>query len=598
MTTDFIFKDMATLSAKNEKKLAKYRRNFNRYANNGRRSEDMREQYGNPLSFYNIEAGEDTGTTPSVNIIKSAIDTHVSKISQTKVRPFFNPIVGTFRTRKVCRQAQVYFDEFFECEDVYRKAIECLRIADIFECSAMWIDDESKCVVRVAPWEYIYDPAELNFGQITRCYLIRKQFPLYYLKDKLKGDPAKWLEEDPSRKVEYVIYWNLQDKKKYHIVNAQIIETRDIDYDCAPFAILWPEMPIRGNNSVAMADTLYTIQNQIDVLAERIHLAIELSPANSIWVPEGSEVKPSMISNEIGAVYPYRPLPGQTGSSVTIATPPAIDSQYLQMLEFWIRTGYEITGISQLSAQAKKPSGLNSGVALQTVEDVESERHNPALQSYIRFLMDIAKLCIEVFPKGEEILPKKKGRADIKWADIKRERDSFSIQFSASSSLSKDPATKMEQIEKLIGMKIINPALAAELLEFPDLESAYSIMCSSYDYCQRIIERAVEDDVIEYYEVVDLQQLFSETVNTLMRIDANEEKPETMQRLVKLLEHIKNQIDQVDASVAPPPLAPQAPPKELVPPVAPGPTGPLPVAPGPPPGMVPQVTGMPPGAPG
>lgn len=588
MTLDQIRSDMSWLSSKLEKRLAKYRRNYNRYCNNGRRSEDIREQYGNPLSFQSVEAGEDTGITPNLNVIKSAIDTHISKLSQTKVRPFFNPIVGTFKARKVCRAAQVYFDEFYELEDVYRKGVQAARFADVFEYGALWVDDETRHLYVLPPWEWYVDPAEYNYGKISRCMILQKQFPLHALKEYLKGkegaDLAQQLANDPKTKVERVWYYDLIEKKKHLYAGAVHLVEKPIEYSVPPVAMIYLEQPMKGLFSVSMADDLYTIQAQIDSLCERIHLALELSPANSIWVPEGSEIKGSILSNEIGAIYKYLPLPGMTGAGVVVSTPPAIDPQYLQMLEFWLRQAYETKGISQLSAQAKKPSGLNSGVALQTVEDVESERHNPMLQSYVRFLMDVAKVCIEVFPKGEDILPRKMGRARIQWSDIKQERDSFSIQFSASSSLSKDPKVKMEQIEKLIQMGIVDQALAASLLEFPDLESAYSIRSSSYDYCQRIIERAVEEDVYEFYEVVNIQQLFGETANTLLRLDSNEESLEVLERLVTLLRITKQLMDEVNQALAPPP----PPPETVPPPSVPAEAGASPLAsPEPPPETLP-----------
>lgn len=572
---DFIRRDMANLAAYNQRRIAKWRRNFNRYCNNGWRAEDVRELYGNPLSYWQGAIEEDLGPAPNLNVIRSVIDTHVSKLSELKVRPFFNPLVGTFHTRKVCRNAQVYFDEFYQDQDVYRKAVESMRHADIFEVGYLWVDDDERKITRLAPWEWMFDPAEWWYGKVTRCMLLQKQYPLRALKDHLKlpaaDDLKKHLEDDPACKVERVIYWDLLEKKKTYIIADRICDEKRIEYECMPVAMIYSEEPLKGSISVSKADTLYTIQRQIDMLCERIHIAASLSPANTIWVPENSSVKPSMISNQIGAIYEYRPVPGTSGSGVTVATPPAIDNQYLQFLEFWTRQAYEIEGISQLSAQAKKPSGLNSGVALQTVEDVESERHNPVLQSFIHLLMEVARIAIEVFPQGDDLLPKKRTRARVKWGEIKREHEAFSMQFSASSSLSKDPKVKMEQIEKLIKMQVINPALAASLLEFPDLEGAYSITSASYDYCQRIIERAVEDDIYEFYPVVSLQQLFGEAVNTLLRLDANEEKPEILARLVKLITIVKGKMDAVNAVLtppAPPPAAPPAPaPEAAAPPV-------------------------------
>ena len=52
--------DLAELAGRMTNRLAKYRRNYNRYVNNGKRVEDIRNMYSNPLSFYS-ELGEDTG---------------------------------------------------------------------------------------------------------------------------------------------------------------------------------------------------------------------------------------------------------------------------------------------------------------------------------------------------------------------------------------------------------------------------------------------------------------------------------------------------------------------------------------------------------
>lgn len=593
MTEAQVRKDIAFLGDEINKMMTKWRRSFNRYANNGRRIEDLRNQYGMALSYYNTDEGEDEGTTPNLNVIRACIDTHVSKISETKVRPFFNPTGGTFKTLKTCRNAQLFFDQLFEEQDVYRKAIEVARRADIFERGILWLDDESLKFITLNPWEYQYDPSEWNAGKLTRCLISRGQYPIIYLRDKLKasktGDAEqmlKDLEDKHSLKGKLEIYYDLIDKEKWLFLAGKFIEKVDIDFDVPPAAVLYLEQPIKGNQSVSMADNTFTIQTQVDSLCHKIHLAYELNPAQTHWVVEGSNVKVSMLTNEIGQVAPYKYLPGMTTPVVT-STPAPIDPSYTAGLQFWIAQAMEMNGISQLSAQAKNPLGNNpSGVALETVENVESDRHNPWQQSFIHFFMEIANIFIQVAPSKASILPKKLGRARITWSEIKAERESFSIQFSASSSLSKDPQKKMEQIQQLIAMKVINPALAAVLLEFPDLQAAYSITTASYDYCQRVIERAVEDEKYDFFEGVNLQQLFGETINTLLRLDANDEDPEVLTRLVHLAEIIKTKMDAMDeaATAQQQMLASQQPgPFPGKPPQAQGPTGPLPIQPGPPP---------------
>ena len=599
--------DIAFLQAEIQKMMTKWRRSFNRYANNGRRIEDLRNQYGQALSYYNVEEGEDEGTTPNLNIIRSCIDTHVSKISETKVRPFFNPTGGTFKTLKTCRNAQLFFDTLFEEQDIPRKGIEVARRADIFERGVLWLDDESLSFIPLNPWEYLVDPSEWNAGKLSRCCIQRGMYPLIHLREKIKAakgadaeqkaaaeELLKQIEDKRSLKGKLEIYFDLIDKQKWTFISGKLIEKIDIEFDVPPAAVLYLEQPIKGNQSVSMADNTFTIQTQVDSLCHKIHLAYELSPAQTHWVLAGTEVKASMLSNEIGQVYPFKFVPGMTGAPVVTATPAPLDPSYIAGLQFWIAQAMEMNGISQLSAQAKNPLGNNpSGVALETVEDVESDRHNPWLQSYIHFYMQLADIFIEVAPAKADILPKKLGRARIKWSEIKAERESFAIQFSASSSLSKDPQKKMEQIEKLIAMQVINPALAAVLLEFPDLQAAYSITTASYDYSQRVIERAVEDDKYEFYEGCNLQQLFGEAINTLLRLDANDEDREVLDRLVRLIDVVKGKMDAMDAAAkaaADAAVAAQTPgPFPGRPPVVQGPTGPLPlggngnwsVAPGP-----------------
>jgi hypothetical protein len=302
LSQEFILRDIQQIKGQHEKKMVKYRRNFNRYANNGRRSEDIREQYGNALAYYNYQMGEDLGTAPALNVIKSSIDTLVSKISDVKVRPFFNPLVGTFRTRKVCRNAQVYFDEFFEDQGVYLKGIQSLRYAAIFDVGCMWVDDETRTIKKIAPWEWFFDVAEYYFGELTRCFVQQSQYPLVYLADKLKGNSelSILLAEKPDQKVKRTVYYDLKAGKKHLYVNADLIETSD-GPKIPPVAMLYREDPLKGAFSVSMADDQYSIQQQIDALCMRIHAAIELSPANTIWVPEGSEAK-KLLSNKAGAV--------------------------------------------------------------------------------------------------------------------------------------------------------------------------------------------------------------------------------------------------------------------------------------------------------
>ncbi len=560
MTNHEILQDIQTLISLLDTRKVKYLRSFNRWANNGNRTNAIDTFTEQPLSYY--QAGDDdTGTIPVMNVLASAIKTKVSKMAQTKVRPFFNPVNGTYKTRQTARNAQIYFDDFFTRQDLYKKGTEAYKDAQVFDYGVLWANEDTLTVENIKPWEFYCDPAEYHYGKMSRVFVKFNNYPKHYLDEKLKkaGRPVA---KDRSEKCNFIIYWDLKEKKKYYfeLSRSEPLEVKDIDYDEPPFSFVFYEQPIKGFTSLSLIDNSRPIQMMLDLLNRKIQEAAALTPANMIIIPDDNGIKASTVDNKIGTVYSYRPTAGAAHAQITVVTPNFINQQYIETLNMYEQKIYNMEGISQLSAQSKKPSGINSGVGLQTLDNIESDRFQTELQQVISMYMQITQAVISTFPADAEVLPKRYARANIKWADIKKERDLINIQFSASSSLSKDPETKMQQIEKLMSMNLINPAVASSLLEMPDMENAYNIQTASYDNCQKIIERAVNNDTYDFYEVVDMKQLLSEVANTILRLDANDEDPRVIENLVTLFNTVKGKMDIITEANTPPPLPPPPPP--------------------------------------
>jgi len=549
---DEIIKDIQFLYGKLSNRDMKYLRNYNRFLSNGLRREGIRQVYTNPSSYFNAQTDDDTGMLPSVNLGRSMALTLQSKLIQTKGRIFFSPVNGLWETIKVCRNSQIYFDMLTERDDLYNKAAEVVLDALVFEYGVLAIDDETKTTYRVKPWEFYVDPAELTYDKVSRCMVMHESYPLIALKDKLteEHEALHQLDRDRNAKVKLYKYWDLVNKKFYLFVDSELIEERDIDYSRMPFALFYYQNPIKGLYSNSIMDNCYQNQRQVDDILRRIHDALTLSPANTIYIPKSATNQnvAKMMSNRVGNVVEYDSALG----AVTVATPPAIDGQYLQMLSFFQNTAFEQEGISQLSAQSKKPTGINSGVALDTLQDVESERFQTQVDNLIQFYKEVFAIMIDVFPEGDDILPKRLNRSNIKWSEIKKQREAFSMQSSLASTLSKDPKVKMEQIEKLQQQGIINPYMAASLLQLPDLEGAYSAATASYDCSRKIIERALDLDKYDFYPVVNLKQLLDESVNILLQLDSVDEDPKILQRLVKLIDIVTQKMNEVTNAQNPP----------------------------------------------
>ena len=403
----YVMTDLSQMKSFQKRHDEKYRRNYNRFYNNMPRSDDIYENYSNVLAYY-TQYDDFSGIIPTLNLIRSCIDTAVSKISQNKVRKFFNPVLGTWNTMKVCRAAQVFMDLYFDMQRVSMKAEDALYDALLFDMGVIWVDDESATVQTVSPWEFIWDAAELANGKLTRCALCRRKFPLTLLLDKIadsnirypvEGDASRTqtlltkLSHTPNANCTYEIYYDLLNKKVWHFIDGKVIQTRDIDYQKPPFAWMYYKRPVKGPWTDSVADLLYRPQKFYDDILYKISAAVETSPANTIFVPSGSDLEKSLIAaSKIGDVFNYNAgAAGSVTSPVIVAAPPPIDAQYIEILNLIETKCYNIIGISQMSAQATKPTGLNSGVALDTLQDVESERHNSLQMAYTRLQSDLAE---------------------------------------------------------------------------------------------------------------------------------------------------------------------------------------------------------------
>jgi hypothetical protein len=229
-----------------------------------------------------------------------------------------------------------------------------------------------------------------------------------------------------------------------------------------------------------------------------------------------------------------------TGSPITTATPAFIDDQYIQLLDNLKTTAYELTGISKLSAQSAKPVGIDSGLGLRTITNIESERFQTQFNQVIRMYVDVARCCISVFDPDDDILPENQKRVNLKWADIVAEYENMSIQYSGADALSKDPATKLQQLQVLAQSGVIPTEKIAQLMEIPDLESGYSMANNSMNAVMSVIDDCIMKDVYDIPDYVPLPLLMKETLNTCMSLRASdyEKNAEDIAKLIQLYQNI------------------------------------------------------------
>ena len=479
--------------------------------------------------YFDIE--EDTTSSIQENVIRSVIDTLVSKIASQKVRPFFNTVNGSFKDMQVAKQAQDYFDSIYDEQNVNKTVVRAFQDACIFDTGWIYIDNKEKLITRVMPWQVYVDPREASYNKLTQLSWCQGQFPASLLPIETSDDLDT---------VTYWQYWDLNAKKHcYYVPELELFEEEEWNYNALPFISINYATPVKGTSSQSVVDLLYGIQMEIDALLVKIKDASQLSSPLKYFVPESSSVKVRKLSNRVGEIITYTPSPNQTGAPVVTATEPFMDAQWISLLDKLKQDAYECVGISQLSATSQKPVGLNSGVALSTMEDIESDRFETQLNTVVRAYVDIARMIIQIFPEDEDILPPNRLRKSMRWADIVEARDRMTIQFSAANALSKDPSTKLQQLQALYAAGLIPQERIAQLMDLPDLQLGQVLQNNALNAILTVIDDCIERDIYDVPDYIPTQQLLKEIANTQLSLKAastDNDNDEDINKLYKLMD--------------------------------------------------------------
>lgn len=523
------------LLANNSTKIAKYQRNYSLYSQSP--ISDIRAKIPYTVGYVDDVYSDET-EVPKLNVIKSAIDAVVSKISTAHCRPFVNAVKGSFKTIQLCKQLQIFLDFYFDEKKVPQAVVEALRDACIFDTGYIYFNEKTGDVQNIQPWNvYTRQTEKENFKSV---YI---EFPNISL-DLLNDDDFDLLNKEEAKGLYATLgyFYDSRTKTKATLVNRQVRSIDSVAFDCVPVVPIYYTLPAVGNSTLSITDMLRGIQAEIDNLMATFAEASVLNPAQTFFVANSSGIKVGQLNNKVGSIVQYNAA-GGVANPVQIATNNFVSSQYMEAIDSLIEKAYNLVGISQLSAQGKKPAGLDSGVALATQADIESDRFQVLLDQYIRTFTDTAKLMVRMFQQDKDIIEPNRYSLRLKWSDISQEYDKMRIQFSAADSLSKDPSEKLKQLQTLAQAGIIPATQIASLLELPDIERGYNVANNAYNAAMTLIDSCIYDDKYEIPDYVPYQMLKEQIINMELNLRAaagstgsNDKDIAKLQRYFELIE--------------------------------------------------------------
>lgn len=449
----------------------------------------------------------------SANIIKSCVDTACARIAKAKPRPFVLPNRGDHRIEKKCKDLTKFLDGAMQSARVYENAEEVFRDACIYDGGHLILQTEDGEVMSFVGKvdEVVTDMADGMYGQPTERHwthaVPRRELLARYPEHAQQINDARsaWRGEQSflgqADLIEVIKSWRLPSKKggsdgvyAVSITNC-CLDKQDYAKDYIPIFTFHWTTPTYGPFGDGIAKELFGMQRNLSDILRGIVKSIRMFAVPRVWVNKQANAGVVQITNEI-SVNEY------SGEKPVFDTPPAASADIYQFVQWIIDWAYKQLGLSQLSAQSEKPAGLNSGVAMRTYQDVETQRFAIVGQRWERWYMSVAKAMIDMagdlYKDNRNLSVKVPGRGFIEtvnWSDVSLEADQYDVQVWPTNILPEQPEGRLQTAQEYVASGFMPQAVAVKELRIPVLNDWVDQMVAPTEAINWALSKIVDDGI-------------------------------------------------------------------------------------------------------
>lgn len=544
----------------------------------------------------------------SLNVGATCLDTITAKVTKNRPRPTFltnGAGPGAWDMQIKARNLDKWCRGYFYQTKVYQKSRQVFvdgcefgtGFMQVYEC-----DGKLECE-RVKPDEIFVDDLDGQDGCPRQ--LLRRKFVSREVLTSLFPEHAEKIADAGKREridiavdaspevvdntLEVWEAWHLpsgekaKDGKHVICIDGCVLFSEQWKIDKFPFVMYRFKKRTTGFWGKGVIETVQPIQVALNRVIRSIDMQIRRKGKGRTYVQVGSKVNPQHMTNADGGDIVY-----YVGQPPVVDNQNAISPEEFAYVDRLYQKAFQEVGISELSASAKKPSGLDAAVALREYNDIESERFAPQHQDWEQFFMDFAELSIDLITeqygwRGYKVLvPGRRDLMEVDWASVNLDRDAYIMQMFPTSSLPQTPSARYQKVKEMMGDGFIDKAVAQRLLEFPDIEAESNLGNAMLDDVDATISHILDDEEptlrpLEPYQNLDK---IIERANAAYLYARNRHCPENRLALLRnLIDNATAQKAQMMAPPAPPmgmgggtpPPIPGAGPSMAAPPMAGGP---------------------------
>lgn len=553
------------------------------------------------------------GSRLSLNVVRSCVDSATSQLVQNVPRPTWSTSGGDWSLIKKAKQKTKFADGLFYDGEYYKARRRGIKAMCLFGTGAAKILKRHGKVKYEPTFigELLVDdmdgvnqaPRQMIQNKVYDREVLKALYPKGAKKIQAEGnaDPEYFGRDPLCDQVLVREAWHLpsapDEKDGRHIIaiNSETLFSEPWTDEHFPFVFWRWSDELLGFWGTGLGHELAGIQFEINQLLLMIQQNMYLGGNIKFFLEKGAQIAKSQISNSLrGTIIEY------TGTPPVYHVHDVVSAQILEHLRYLVEAAYNITGISQLAAQAQKPAGLNSGRSLLVYANQQSQRFMTVAQNDEDATLDAARIGIEaarqLYEAGEGYTVKyRRSRNWIEEIDIEDvigDEDEFMLQCFPTSMLPRTPAGKLAMVEQMMAMGLeTDVGKLKKLLDFPDLDAETDLDSAPYDIVDERIEMILDEGKLvgphPYMNLVIARQRAQLAYLRAEQRGADPDRLDMLGQFIEMISDVEAKQAAATPAPAPPPLPGALPPGQ--PPVAGGapPVPPaVPPAPAPPPAML------------
>lgn len=487
--------------------------------------------------------GEFTPQTMATNIIRRQVDTFVAKIAKNRPVPMGLTTAGNYSQQRRAKGISTFFAGILDEVKFWPTRTLRLRDAGVLGSGValnfrrgrkLFHERLFKTEVRVCPIDAEKgNPRTIYIGRRVDKLILAEQFPEFAKEifeaesDDGEGSYALNWEEDTRHLALVIMAWHLPSSEDADdgacaiTISNATLACGEYKADTFPLSKYDFQLPMSGYWGTGIASMLEGVQYEVNAMGLKLQEREYLM--GGYWMRRADdEMSFETLDNGSGTEVVYQTSPP------TYVAPAAA---HPQTFEWWreLRTKLpgEITGISGLSSRAEKPAGLDSGKAIRTFHDIDSENLTPQGRADEE---DVVETCWRMFDLAEEIyaetgkereLPKGKrdekraapytvrtesrkyGRSvleEIDYGKVRLDRKAFKLRTFPTNFLRGTPEEQMQSVNEMIEAGFLSQDEATMLLDFPDLQRVLNLKNAARKVVEKILGKICEAETAEQAE--------------------------------------------------------------------------------------------------